>query len=235
MHTRSRARTDAERADADILGIEAALPRMIDTGGDRFRITINGHDYDSHSDAAHALADWARGSELKWAARYTTHDFGAIGRISSFNIRVATRPGLGSIDVLVSLADVPRSVFVMTKESFLKGGLGLIQRVQNHVSGIPALLDQAHEDAEQRIGRPFRHSQALAEAEEDLIRVETQLAAMQKETPPTQSEPARAELTVDAVRAYEPNLGTRQANDAEPAPQWSEGSARSKFRSGPTL
>ena len=37
--------------------------------------------------------------------------------------------------------------------------------------------------------------------------------------------PARAELTIDAVRAYVPNLGTRQANDAEPAPQRSAGSA----------
>ncbi|MFT4122357.1 MAG: hypothetical protein QM635_00835 [Microbacteriaceae bacterium] len=51
---------------------------------------------------------------------------------------------------------------------------------------LPALLDQARADLEeaeqtvadtqQRLGQPFRHAQALADAEEDLTRVETQLA-----------------------------------------------------------
>lgn len=56
----------------------------------------------------------------------------------------------------------------MPRESFLEAGLGLVQRIQNRVSGIPALLDQAREDLEeteqtvadtqQRLGRPFRHA-----------------------------------------------------------------------------
>lgn len=157
---------------ADILGLEAALPRVVDTSGNRFRITVSGHDCDSRSDAAHALADWANNSEPKWAARYTTRDFGAIGRISSFDTRVTTPPGLGSLGVLVSLAEVPRSEFVMTKESFLEGRLGLIQRIENRVCGIPALLDQAREDVvktqetitetDQRIGQPFCHGPSTA-------------------------------------------------------------------------
>lgn len=69
--------------------------------------------------------------------------------------------------------------------------------------------------------------------EEDLARVETHLAAMQTEAPGT-SKPARAELTVEAVRAYESNLGTG-GGSVEPLPQGPDGSARSKFRSGPTL
>lgn len=91
------------------------------------------------------------------------------------------------------------------------------------------LLDQAREDLEeaeqtvadtqQRLGQPFRHAQALADAEEDLARVESQLAAMQDEPAPepAASESERVELTVETVRAYEPNLGSREGAGREPA------------------
>lgn len=84
-HTGNRARSAAERAAADIRGLEAAAPRMIDTSGDRFRITLGTRDYDSRSEAAHALAAWMGDSGLKWLPRYGHKDFGIIGRISSFD------------------------------------------------------------------------------------------------------------------------------------------------------
>ncbi|MEZ5214681.1 MAG: hypothetical protein R2692_08360 [Microbacterium sp.] len=37
----------------------------------------------------------------------------------------------------VSLPEVPRSGFTLPKESFLDAGLGLVQRIENRVSGIP--------------------------------------------------------------------------------------------------
>jgi hypothetical protein len=117
----------------------------------------------------------------------------------------------------------------MTKESFVEAGLGLVQRIENRVSGIPSLLDQAREDLEeaeqtfadtqQRLGQPFRHAQALADAEVDLARVETQLAAMQDEPSADleASESDRVELTIEAVRSYEPNLGSREGANRESA------------------
>ena len=129
----------------------------------------------------------------------------------------------------VSLPEVPRSGFTMPKESFLDAGLGLVQRIENRVSGISSLLDQAREDldeaeqtvadTQQRLGQPFRHTQALADAEEDLARVESQLAAMQDEPArePATPESERVELTVEAVRSYEPNLGSREGAGREPA------------------
>ena len=229
VHTGNRARSSAERAAADIRGLEAASPRMTDTSGDRFRITLGTRDYDSRSDAAHALAAWMGDSGLKWLPRHGHKDFGIIGRISGFDIHVEARSGLAALDVTVSLPEVPRSGFTMPKESFLDAGLGLVQRIENRVSGIPSLLDQAREDLEeaeqtvadtqQRLGQPFRHTQALADAEEDLTRVESQLAAMQDEPArePAAPESERVELTVEAVRAYEPNLGSREGAGREPA------------------
>ncbi len=228
-HTGNRARSAAERAAADIRRLEAAAPRMIDTSGDRFRITLGTRDYDSRSEAAHALAAWMGDSGLKWLPRYGHKDFGIIGRISSFDIHVEARSGLADLDMTVSLPEVPRSGFTLPKESFLDAGLGLVQRIENRVSGIPSLLDQAREDLEeaeqtvadtqQRLGQPFRHAQTLADAEEDLARVESQLAAMQDEPAPEPAAPKseRVELTVEAVRAYEPNLGSRDGAGREPA------------------
>lgn len=74
-------------------------------------------------------------------------------------------------------------------------------------------------DTQQRLGQPFRHAQTLADAEEDLARVESQLAAMQDEPRPEPAAPEseRVELTIEAVRAYEPNLGSREGAGREHA------------------
>src|SRR5690606_15241821 len=125
----------------------------------------------------------------------------------------------------------------LPKESFLDAGLGLVQRIENRVSGIPSLLDQAREDLEeaeqtvadtqQRLGQPFRHAQALADAEEDLARVESQLAAMQDEPAPEPAAPESepVELTIEAVRAHEPNPGTRDGAGRERAAAFGPGTA----------
>ena len=230
VHTRDRATDDARRTEADITALQAALPRVRDTSGDGFRIDLAEKSYTSRADAAHALAEWSHSSDLKWAPRYQSRDYGTIGSISGFDITVSTRPALGGdLVVNVALAGVPRSGFIVTREAFLDGGVGLIQRIENRASGIPALLDHARDDlaeaeqaaadADQRIGQPFRHATALAHSEEDLARVETQLAAMQEETDqPLEPQPAPEAgpssspadaLTVEEVKAHRPALGVR--------------------------
>lgn len=231
IHTRDRANDDARRAEADIADLEAALPRIVDTSGDRFRITLGSRLYDSRVDAARALAGWAHASDLKWTPRYATRDYGVIGTISGFDITVSTGPALGGdLMVHVGLVGVPRSGFLMDRDAFLDGGVGPIQRIENRVSGIPALLDHAHTDliaaneaaadASERVGQPFRHAKALAAAEEDLADVEVRLAAMQQDVETLVVGPRVAATTtgpeldasgvsVEAVRAYRPALGVR--------------------------
>src|SRR6218665_2667445 len=177
----------------------------------------------------HALPAWMGDSGLKWLPRSGHKNFGIIGRLSGFDIHVEARSGLAALDVTASLPEVPRSGFTMPKESFLEAGLGLAQRLENRVSGIPALVERGREDrgeaeqtvadTQQRLGQPFRHAQALADAEEDLARVESQLAAMQDEPAPEPAVPEseRIELTIGAGRAYEPNLGSREGAGREPA------------------
>jgi N12 class adenine-specific DNA methylase len=191
VHTRDREQRRAEHAQKDIAELEAALPRIIDTSGERFRIQIRDRSYDSRVDAAHALTQWAHNSELRWASRYGERDYGIVGRLGDFAIRIGTRAGSPRPDVTISIDDVPRSTFILAHNTFLEGGVGIIQRIENRVSGIPSLLERAREDhaaaaeaaaeADQRTGRPFRHADSLTAAEEDLRRVETSLAAMQQD------------------------------------------------------
>jgi hypothetical protein len=46
----------------------------------------------------------------------------------------------------ITLEGVPRSTFTIPRDTLLEGGTGLIQRIENRVSGIPALLDHARAD-----------------------------------------------------------------------------------------
>lgn len=248
-HARDRASDHARRAASDIEALEAALPRVTDTSGEKFRIELRGHTCTSRADAAHALAFWAHDSDLKWAPRYASRDYGAIGKISGFDISVSTSPALGAEPmVTVRLDGVPRSGFVMTRQAFLDGGVGLIQRIENRASGIPSLLDQARDDltsaeqerddAEQRIGQPFRHAGALADAERDLTRIETQLAAMQEEVDQAgQPEPAPetppSGLNVEAVRAHRPALGVRPNPERTPVTSGASASAQPWTRESP--
>lgn len=254
VHTRDRARTDAHTATQDIAALEAALPRVSDTSGDRFSIDIDGRGYRSRVDAGQALTGWAHRTDLKWASRHTNRDHGVIGRISGFDVHLAARPALGDdLMIEISLADVPRSSLTLTRATFLDGGTGLVQRIENRVSGIPTLLDHAHSDladaehaiseAEQRIGQPFRHAAALTKAEADLARVETQLAALQEDNDPQtpEVEPAPtgatqtgAELSVEAVRAHRPALGVRADPGRQPADTSTPRPDTPSTRPGPT-
>jgi N12 class adenine-specific DNA methylase len=249
VHARDRASDHARSAAADIEALEAVLPRVTDTSGDRFRIELRDNTYTSRADAAHALATWAHDSDLKWAPRYASRDHGVIGQISGFDVIVSTSPALGADPVVnIRLDGVPRSGFIMTRQSFLDGGVGLIQRIENRASGIPSLLEQARsdlasaeterDDAEQRIGQPFRHAQALADAEKDLARIETQLAAMQEDIDhAAQPEPAPGNppngLNVETVRAHRPALGVRPNPERTPVSSRAGSSAQSWARETP--
>lgn len=239
IHTREQAQADAERAQADITGIEAAIPRAVDTSGDRFRIVLAGRPFDSRSEAGHALMTWARQAGIQYAPRHVARDYGKIGSIGGFDFTCAVVPEIaGDVLVRISLDGVPRGTFGLTRDTFLEGGIGLIQRIENRMGALPALLEQARDDlaraeqtaqdAQHRIGRPFKHALALSAAEADFERVEKKLAAMQKNGDPhalasaqpdgpgaPERDHRRPELTVEAVRAYRPNAGSRP--DPDPA------------------
>ncbi len=185
--TRERARADADRARADLDQLRAVLPRLVDTSGDRFRIRIDDTTYSSRTDAACALADWSHQAGLRHAPGHRERDYGVVGQVSSFDVTVATAPTFGRVEVTVALAGVPRSRFVIDRDTFLDGGVGMIQRIENRAAGISTYLDDAAEqletaeqtirDTDERLGRPFRHADALRDAQARLVEVNQQLEA----------------------------------------------------------
>lgn len=124
------------------------------------------------------------------------------------------------LNVTTTLADVPGSGFTLGQRQFSEGGIGLIQRIENRVGAIPALLTQtradletarrAIADAEQRIGQPFKHEEALDQTEKQLVAVESALTAMQEENGETVSTPspatALAPVTVQSLHEHKPAL-----------------------------
>jgi len=193
-----------------------------------------GRFYDSRSDAGHALMGWARQANMQYAGRHQVQDYGVIGRIGGFDISCELVPEMaGDVLVRTSLHGVPRGSFTVTRDSFLQGGVGLIQRIENRMAALPKLLteaeqdlaraEQTRQDAEQRLGQPFKHALALSAAEADLEKVEKKIAVMQRQTPeePTpepervSASPPRPELTVEAVRAYQPRGGVRSEPDQQ--------------------
>ena len=233
QHTRTQAGVDAAGATADIAGLQAAIPKMFDTSGDRFGITLNSRFFDSRSDAGHALMSWARQANMQYASRHLEHDYGVIGRIGGFDISCSLVPEMaGDVLVRTRLEGVPRGSFAVTRDTFLSGGLGLIQRIENRMAALPKLLEEAESDlaraeqlitdAEQRLGQPFKHALALSAAEADLEHVEKKILAMQREksedkTPAPPAPVSRPELTVEAVRGYQP-MGGARSDLGEPAP-----------------
>ncbi|MEX0705788.1 MAG: hypothetical protein WD041_04150, partial [Nitriliruptoraceae bacterium] len=236
--TRDRAHGDADRAREDLDQLRAALPRLVDTSGDRFRVQIGDATYTSRTDAAHALVGWAQEAGLRHAPAYYGRDHGVVGQISSFDIEVSTRPALGGVEVAIALVHVPRSGFTIDRDAFLAGGVGVIQRIENRAAGLPTYLRNATEqleaaeqtirDTDERIGAPFRHDRTLRDAQTRLAAVNQQLEALQ-ETADTDSAPAP---TADAPASAQTN-----EHRPQPAPFTAygpHGDAR-RDRSAPTV
>ncbi|WHS36236.1 hypothetical protein [Auritidibacter ignavus] len=226
-HTPYRAREDITRYEDDISGLESANNHVVDTSGDKFAMTVDGRRLDSRTSAGHAVAEWAQGTDMKWASRHVARDYGTVGQIDHFDIAVRTVPMRGDHPAVeVSLAGVPRSAFTVGRDAFLAGGVGLIQRIENRAAGVPTLLEQARTDlaeaqhslaeASDRLGQPFRHAEALATAEKDLARIERKVAA--KRTTTNDRGTPEKELTVETVRAHQPALGVRPDPQRTPPP-----------------
>ncbi|WP_375404835.1 hypothetical protein [uncultured Amnibacterium sp.] len=232
IHTRDGAADTIARANSDAASLAAVLPRVRDLSGDRFTMDIRGEQFTSRGRAAQAFAMWAADVRLRWAPRSTRRDWGTLGKISGFDIHLATRPSMGTLEMRFSLEDLPRTSILVTREVFLESAFGLVQRLENRVTGLEALVAQARVemtqaqdmqlDAEGRLGRPFRHAMTLTDAEARLRHVEARLAQHHD-----RSRDTRPPLSVETIRAHQPSFGLR---DGAAAPSASSSDLRPEHR-----
>ncbi len=223
LYTRDEAQHAHRVAEENIYILEKVCDRVPDTHGNNFQMTIAHQLYDTRAEASQGLKRWIVESGMHHV-RYGSRHFGALGSIGEFTIEIASRHSLGKTDIEVSVRGVPGSTTVMSREAFFAADVGIIQRIENRISGIPSYLEAARaskdtalrtvEDAQRRIGAPFKYADALRQAEEDFARVETELAQLEQSTPDLQTQadqltsPAlsvRPALTVEALRRYQPD------------------------------
>ncbi|MGO3191599.1 MAG: helicase-related protein, partial [Microbacterium sp.] len=241
-HTKSRASEIISRAEDDIEALTRALPRIQDTSGDRFQITIKDRRYDSRVDAAEAVAYWARDQNIQYLSNYAERDLGTLGSISGFQVHARASASLGTVQVHFSLEDLPRTSFGLPRDQVLSATVGLIQRLENRAAQLPTIIDTLKEEvsqeqetlaeAEQRIGAPFKHAEALQAAQARLDEIEAKLAELGEpepggESPDASTEAASAShdsgsaqiessaITKESVQNYQPSLGTRADPDAQ--------------------
>jgi N12 class adenine-specific DNA methylase len=238
-HTRDRAAEVIGHGEDAVAALSAALPRIRDTSGDRFRMTITDRSYDTRTGAAEAIAYWARNQNVQYLPQYGERELGRLGEVSGFTIHARGVGANGKAHVEFRLEELPRTRIVATREETLAPGVGLVQRLENRVSQLPSIIQKITEeidgervtlaDAEHRLGQPFKHAGALTAAEQRLRSVDAELAALTEPvdapaptgldggTPTTPG----SSLDREHVRQFRPALGvagTAVSHAAAPVP-----------------
>lgn len=206
------AERNTDRARADIAALTQAQHKAVDLSGDRFRMTINGTDYTSRSDAAAALARWGNSRHLQYARPIIDdRPRGPVGAISGFTITGRTASDFGNVSLVLELDGVPGARVHVPVPKLIQGEIGMIRSLEHRVSTIDELISkaqhlldeaqQARLDAERSLGAPFKHRDALNDARAELERVDAQLAKLTQD--PDEPEPS-ADTTPAPVAASSP-------------------------------
>lgn len=232
-HTRSRAAELIDKGQRDLLQLQDAAGRVVDTAGDAFEMTVDHRTFTSRADASSAIARWGVNNSMSYLSRRSRTDFGTMGTIGGFDVRVESDPGLSDEPYLaVRLEGVPRSSLKVSRNEFLEGGLGLVRQLENRASAVPRLIAEIEqedvvlrseiEEADARLSAPFAHSEALSAARHRQRSVNDELAAQQAESEAPKVQPADADSAVAIASmgfhrpAHEATSGTAQPGRARP-------------------
>jgi hypothetical protein len=233
-HTRTAERTALASATADLPLIRAAAEHAVDTSGDAFAMTIRGTRFDSRTDAAEAIRDWAATHSHHLMNRYATNDIGTLAELGGHAFRVrllAPFPGQKPAAEL-SLEGVPRTAFELSRDSLANADFGTIRQLENRITGLPRLAERTAEraaeaaakigEAESMLGRPFKHTEALAAARAEVERVDAAIAARAEgaeagQAPKAQPDPELEELASLRAASFPTRAGSTKGSSNEGA------------------
>ena len=218
-HTRTSAAATIDRAVEDLRDLRVALDRALDTAGDAFRMTISGHEFDSRTEAASAIAQWSANHNVRYASPYSTGTFGILGSIGGFEIEVAPTVGFGTqMAIATSLVGVPRSSIRMTRDDFLQSGMGLVRQLENRASGIARTiadieveqteLEGQIAEADERLRLPFKYADELSAATRRAADVERALAEFTAAQQSDKAGSPQPDSTVDAAAVARHGFGS---------------------------
>lgn len=213
-----------ERAIADhersLTQLAVARERTTDVSGDAFRMTVDGRQYSSRTDAAEAVGQWARSNQVALSRSSFDRpvELGTLGGhrllVSAQMVEVAQFQR--ELRFRVSLEDVPLASHTFKDGEVSNAGLGFVRSLENRVTGIPsseAKLRQALEDstraktdAEERLGMPFPHADALESARQRSQGIDALLRQQSRPAASTQPDAAAPSYTASVAA---PSTGPR--------------------------
>ena len=169
------------KLDEQVAAIDEAITRHVDTRGDAFAITLSNTVYDNRAQAGIELVHL-----LEQAPTARQRPLGTIGGLA---LAALVRYDLSSGDreALISFDGLPFTEAHATLVDARKDPLTLIRQIESRANSLDALRAKtmatkadAHAEAEraqQMIGAPFKHADALADAIARLAAVDAELAA----------------------------------------------------------
>nr|WP_174843764.1 helicase [Cryobacterium sp. TMT2-23] len=226
--------------DRNIDALTAALPRVVDTSDDLFRMTVAGREYGKRADAGIAIGEWAARNGVRYLPTNVDRNLGPLGQVGGFPIDVASRTSLGQVHIVAELRGVPGASVSVPRDQFSEAGVGLVRQLENRAASLSKLIAETQQkrveaettitEVDARIGDPFKHSEDLREAQARQARVRADLAAMandqnprtEKTDQPAQAGTGEPAAARDRIKERADRARTRaddeQPNDRDQAP-----------------
>lgn len=188
--TRAGAERTLSQAMTKLPAVLEAIPHVIPTQGEAFRITINGTILGKRADAVAGIYEWVKENTPNYGNYINTrHDYGTIATLGGQEITVRNAAGqsrLGSYqDLAFSIRGVPDTDLIFSRAELLEGGVGIIARLENRVAGIPDQVPMLERtiaaqqlvltDVDAQLGKPFKHEEKLTAAREHSALLERRL------------------------------------------------------------
>jgi hypothetical protein len=179
---RSTITAGQERADVrerQIAAVNQALPRVRDTRGDLFTITINDHAYTHRTDAASALA-----TRLQTVARGPARAVAQLAGLQVDGELLGDQTGEQYLHL--TLHGLPAQPATLKRSQLADAGLSLIRQLEHRVQTLPDLAARLDHEriealretaaARDQLARPFKYADQLTDARRHQQRIDQQIA-----------------------------------------------------------
>jgi N12 class adenine-specific DNA methylase len=201
----------AEARNRQIAAVGDAIGRRTDTHGDKFRMTVDGKEIASRTDAGELLVRWAQSAPAN-----QPRPVGQLGAIDIIATLVVDRYN-GSRAVRFELHDLPAEKAQRTLHELVDQPVGMVRQLEHRVATLHELKgrlegerDGAVEEAgraRETLGRPFKHDAALRDAAEEVKRIKEQMRASDERPASRDMSPTVAPSTSDMAERTSAALG----------------------------
>ena len=207
---RQQARALLAAAGQGIRDIDEAAPRVTDTSGDNFAMTVDGRRHSARREAGDHMLSFLQATRRRLPGGSDTPV--PAGRLGGFPLAVTLAPDRLKDDITLILQGLPGGELRLDHRE-MPAAVGLVTRLENRLGGL-AKLRRDHEEtiarqtkeaerAQAALGAPFPHEEALAAARAALDALVEELRTDNNSQEGTADQPAAPPDTAGAIAAAE--------------------------------